>query len=124
MLAVSVSEMEWIAEAMVPSVKALLARRKKFDREDHAERVRLAILEVDVDGLKDAVQSSLPNLTANERDKLVIEYARAIRADAIGVAKASCSRRDGGAGYPPREIAQMSARERLPPTTGCLRISS
>jgi hypothetical protein len=41
------------------SVKALLARRKKFDREDHAERVRLAILEVDVDGLKDAVQSSL-----------------------------------------------------------------
>jgi hypothetical protein len=37
------------------SVKALLARRKKFDREDHAERVRLAILEVDVDGLKDAV---------------------------------------------------------------------
>jgi hypothetical protein len=88
------------------SVKALLARRKKFDREDHAERVRLAILEVEVDGLKDAVQSSLPNLTANERDKLVIEYALAIRADAIGVAKASCSRRDGGAGYPPREIAQ------------------
>jgi hypothetical protein len=47
------------------SAKALLARRKKFDREDHAERVRLAILEVDVDGLKgavhlkDAVQSSL-----------------------------------------------------------------
>jgi hypothetical protein len=41
------------------SVKALLARRKKFDREDHAERVWLANLEVDVDGLKDAVQSSL-----------------------------------------------------------------
>jgi hypothetical protein len=60
------------------SVKALLARRKKFDREDHAERVRLAILEIDVDGLKDAVQSSLPNLTANERDKLVIEEGQAI----------------------------------------------
>jgi hypothetical protein len=56
MFAVSVSEMEWIAEAMVSNVKALLARRKKFDREDHAERVRLAILEVDVDGLKDAVR--------------------------------------------------------------------
>jgi hypothetical protein len=38
------------------SAKALLARRKKFDREDHAERVRLAILEVDVDGLKGAVR--------------------------------------------------------------------
>ena len=31
------------------SVKALLARRKKFDCEDYAERVRLAILEVDAE---------------------------------------------------------------------------
>jgi hypothetical protein len=77
------------------SVKALLARRKKFDREDHAERVRLAILEVDVDGLKDAAQSSLPNLTANERDKLVIESSAPLGLLHIGLGQIEAERGSG-----------------------------
>jgi hypothetical protein len=56
------------------SVKALLARRKKFDREDHAERVRLAILEVDVDGLKDAVHLKDAVQSSLGQQKVTVEH--------------------------------------------------